>query len=63
MKRHTCVICKKKRYTGFMKKAFSHSWVCANGICENHKDIVAIKKIIKLYRDLEKVTKVHIFGK
>lgn len=62
--RHTCIICKRKRYTEKMKKVFLNSWVCEDSKeCSAHSDIEIAKKIIELYKKLKKLNKMHIFGK
>ncbi len=62
MKRHTCVICKKKRYEDRMKKVFISSWVCLN-TCENNEDIKTGKKIKELISQLKKINIKHLTGR
>ena len=45
MKRHTCVICKKKRIEIKMSKVFLHSWAC-NYNCVNNKEIIEAEQIL-----------------
>ena len=62
MKRHTCIICKKKRYENRMTKVLTTSWAC-NDKCIDHKDIEIAIKIKILYRQLKVLNRQHIFAK
>ena len=49
-KRHTCIICKKKRYEPLMLNVFGQSWACGiegftNPACSDHGDIETMKEI------------------
>lgn len=64
MKRHTCIICGKKRYEKNMKNVFKSSWACTKNdfdfildICANDKEIILAQKIIE---DLKNLKKIHI---
>jgi hypothetical protein len=56
-RRHTCIICKKKRYESKMKKVLVNSWACRylernmNSYCYEHKEIKIGEKILE---DLKK---------
>lgn len=64
MKRHTCIICKRKRYFDRMERAFLNSYVCSdNLVCRENEEIKIAKEIIGLSNKLKKVNKVHLFGK
>ena len=57
MKRHTCIICGRKRYERSMKKVFLHSWACSdkhsfNRYCYEDEDI---KLAIKILDDISKI--------
>ena len=63
-KRHTCIICKKKRYEENMKNVFLNSWACSVNIymsyldymCYEHNDIRLVKKILELKSQLKVVS-------
>lgn len=67
-KRHTCIICKKKRNQSKMNKVFKNSWACKDPLyyfssmpsCSEHTDIVKVKKIIEDLEKLEILTINHI---
>lgn len=64
MNRHTCIICKRKRYANKMEKAFLNSYVCNDNLeCKQNKEIEIGKQIIVLYGKLKKINKMHLFGK
>ena len=56
-KRHTCIICKRKRNESYMVNVFSSSWACEKskyfGNCYCHSDIYIMKKIILLNSELK----------
>ena len=56
-KRHTCIICKRKRNESRMINVFSNSWACEKykhlGNCYCHSDIYIMKKIISLESELK----------
>jgi len=63
MKRHTCIICKKKRYEDKMSKIFEiGGWACKDK-CEEHKDIEIGINIIMLHKKLKKINYRYLFGK
>ncbi len=63
MKRHTCIICKMKRYEINMKTVLERSWVCKDKNCHKHKDIPIGEEIIRLYKKLKIVCRPHLFNK
>lgn len=64
MNRHTCIICKKKRYADRMEKVFLNSYVCNDKIeCKENEEIKISKEIIGLYKKLKIVNRSHLFGK
>ena len=44
MKRHTCIICGKKRYEDSMTNVFYSSWACTF-LCSNHVQIGLAKEL------------------
>ncbi len=60
-KRHTCIICGRKRYEKSMRKIFLNSWACSDtkfnihSYCYEHPDIKLAKKI------LEDISKIEIY--
>lgn len=61
-KRHTCIICGKKRYSRFMKMVLVSSWVCNDSKCLQHHDIKLSEKIRSDIQKLKKVNIKHIIG-
>ena len=52
MKRHTCIICGKKRYERVMRNVFQQSWTCSLEKCLFHADVLTVKKILLLSKEL-----------
>jgi len=64
MKRHTCVICGKKRNEYRMKNVFGNSWACTvndsrfiRTVCSDHSDFSYVNRI---FRDLKKLQCINI---
>ena len=61
MKRHTCIICKKKRYEVYMTNVFGNSWACSSNVwyrytgylCVDHPDIRFVQTILTMKDRLE----------
>jgi len=67
-RRHTCIICGKKRYEYKMKPILSSSWVCCTKQlrCCDDEEIKIATKILKNLEQLKKLKKIkliHIIGK
>lgn len=64
MKRHTCIICKAKRYSKNMKPCLVSSWVCCTDkhYCCDDVEIVAAENILSDLRKLKKINVKHILG-
>lgn len=66
-KRHTCIICKRKRYERNMKNVFGSSWACTDKYyfqtCYVHNDIYLAKKIIEDIKKLTVLSYAHIKNK
>jgi len=69
MKRHTCIICGRKRYQVFMKNVFSNSWACEKSDskfyftpCYCHSDIILAQKILLDLKKLKILTNKHLLG-
>lgn len=66
-KRHTCVICGKKRNEHRMKNIFGNAWVCGVNdsyfsriTCADHSDIFLSIKILNDLKKLKKIRITHI---
>lgn len=61
MSRHTCVICKTKRYEYSMQRVFGSSWACSSPrSCFKHPDILIILKITKDINKLQILNLSHL---
>ena len=64
MKRHTCIICKRKRNEIYMKNVFKSSWACKDSyhfsVCSDHTDIRVIIKIFDLLKTLKHLNVKHL---
>jgi len=65
MTRHTCIVCKRKRYSKNMISVIRKSWACADTDCFLNENIEIGKKILSLYEKLDKriLNKSHLFVK
>lgn len=61
-KRHTCVICGKKRYEDRMKKVFIQSWACISS-CYGHNDVIIGEKMLSLEKELKVLKRNKIWGR
>ena len=66
-KRHTCIICKRKRYERNMKKVLMSSWACKDEyhfqVCCDNKDIKIAEHIKEELKKLKHLKIQHIVGK
>lgn len=69
-KRHTCIICGRKKYEYKMENVFNNSWVCTSRnfdfssyLCCEHPDILIAKKILNDFKKLKKIRVRHLFNK
>ena len=68
MKRHTCIICGRKRYELYMKKVLVSSWACTDGIyhfsnpCAYHQEILEAQEIIEKISSFKYITIKHLVG-
>ncbi len=66
-KRHTCVICGRKRYERNMRKILNSSWVCTDKyhleVCCDNKEIRIAEKIREQLKELKHINIRHIVGK
>ena len=65
-KRHTCVICGRKRYEYFMKSVLRNSWACKDKyhlqVCCDNEEIRIAEKIIEQISNFKFIKKNHIFN-
>jgi hypothetical protein len=65
--RHTCIICKRKRYERYMKRVLINSWVCTDKYhlqyCCDNKEIRIAEKIKEELKKLNHIKIQHIIGK
>ncbi len=59
MKRHTCVICKKKRIEIKMSKVFLQSWAC-NYKCVENREIIEAEQILFMISKWKKLSLKHL---
>lgn len=63
-KRHTCIICKRKRYEHNMKKVLINSWACIDKYyfqyCIDNKEIIETQKFINLLKTFKFIKKTHL---
>jgi len=61
--RHTCIICKRKRYELKMKKVFLSSWACSDPFysqnCSNHPEIKQANIILQQLKGFKHITLKH----
>ena len=61
--RHTCVICKKKRYERYMTKVLVSSWACKDGSffgnCCDHNEIIKGQEILDALSKFKKIKLKH----
>jgi hypothetical protein len=64
MKRHTCIICGRKRYESKMKPVLTSSWVCCTDKynCCDDIEIVSAENILSDLKKLRKINIKHIIG-
>ena len=66
-KRHTCIICGRKRYEFHMKKVLVSSWVCTDKyhfqVCSDNEEIRVAEKISEDLKKLKHIKIQHILGK
>ena len=66
-KRHTCIICNRKRYERYMKPVLYSSWVCTDEyylqFCCDNKEIKIAENIKKDLEKLKHIKLQHIVGK
>ena len=66
-KRHTCIICGRKRYEHYMKPVLSSSWACKDKYyfqyCCEHEEIKQAQEIIDMLKKFKHIKRLHIFGK
>jgi len=67
MKRHTCIICGKKRIELKMKNVFGSCWVCTTNdfmfvteTCSDSKEILIALRIIEDTKKLKNINLKHI---
>lgn len=64
MKRHTCIICKRKRNETNMKKVFHSSWACTDKYyfqyCCDNKEIYEAIAIIKKLKTFKFINLKHL---
>ena len=70
MKRHTCIICGKKRYEHNMENVFKSSWACTKNdfqfilsSCVDNKEINVAKRIIEDFKKLKLIKTQHVTGR
>lgn len=67
MKRHTCIICKRKRYEMYMKNVFYNSWACKDKYffqyCCDNKEIHEAKIIIDKLKTFKYISLSHLSRK
>jgi hypothetical protein len=63
-KRHTCIICKRKRYELYMKQVLFSSWACKDKyyfqVCSSHSEIRLAEKIREDLKKLKIINIKHI---
>lgn len=63
MKRHTCIICGRKRYERNMKNVFLNSWACHDIYsykpCSGHPEIVKAIKILETLKNFKHIKLRH----
>jgi len=66
-KRHTCIICKRKRYEHNMKQVLFNSWACKDKyhfqVCCDNSEIRIAEKIREDLKKLKHIKIQHITGK
>ncbi|WP_321777786.1 hypothetical protein [Sulfurimonas sp.] len=66
-KRHTCIICKRKRYEYYMKSVLKSSWACKDKYhfqyCCDNKEIEIAENIRQELKKLKFIKIQHIIGK
>jgi len=66
-KRHTCIICNRKRYERYMKKVLVSSWVCTDEyhfqFCSDNEEIKIATHIQLELKKLKHIKIQHILGK
>ena len=66
-KRHTCIICNRKRYERYMKPVLQSSWACKDEyhfqVCCDNNEILVSERIIKDLKKFKYINMRHIVGK
>ncbi len=66
-RRHTCIICNRKRYERYMKPVLHSSWACKDEyhfqVCCDNKEIRIAEKIIEDIKRFKHINIRHIVGK
>ena len=66
-KRHTCVICNRKRYERYMKPILTSSWACKDEYyfqhCCDNEEIRIAENILKDLKKLKHIKLQHIVGR
>lgn len=66
-KRHTCIICKRKRYERYMKPILFSSWVCKDEyylqVCSDTEEIRIAERIREDLKKMRFIKVQHIIGK
>ena len=66
-KRHTCIICKRKRYEIYMKSVLSSSWVCKDEyhfqVCSDNEELRIAERIREDLKKMKFIKIQHIVGK
>jgi len=66
-KRHTCIICKRKRYEIFMKEILVSSWVCTDEykhkFCSDNEEIKIAVEFKKKFDKFKYINVRHLVGR